>query len=416
MTPLRPNNTAPKIQMGNFRSPSSTNDIGFCLLPSELIERILLGLALPEIIRFKLVTKNIAAIISNRDFVRQFNSRWGSTTWLFLYKKRRRCDSVLDGFADQSDRWFRFSISDLLKPVIFPGEDLFFLTASGNLFLFASNTLQSVITVNMVTNTVKKIPPSPLGRRGTCSWRRSGMKLVPGPTGSEYFRFLFAELVDNRPVVFEYDSEIAKWRSMEAKEDVRSLPRVDEREGNYIFLTLINRVSESVVIAIKPESNTPLILRPRLDGRRNENRQLTVGFSWGNRIDLLHVYGDGFMMIVKSDGLDRANSGGVRMLSRIEMWGMGIDGRQWEFISELPNSLMQQINKPYGVMTGCLEVRNCIIKAVLMSNFEGLWDIIWVCYDIGRKEWKWVPLPDCKMKGLNMAGIAFSSGLTLSCN
>ena len=242
------------------------------------------------------------------------------------------------------------------------------------------------------------------------------MKLVPGPTGSEYFRFLFAELVDNRPVVFEYDSEIAKWRSMEAKEDVRSLPRVDEREGNYIFLTLINRVSESVVIAIKPESNTPLILRPRLDGRRNENRQLTVGFSWGNRIDLLHVYGDGFMMIVKSDGLDRANSGGVRMLSRIEMWGMGIDGRQWEFISELPNSLMQQINKPYGVMTGCLEVRNCIIKAVLMSNFEGLWDIIWVCYDIGRKEWKWVPLPDCKMKGLNMAGIAFSSGLTLSCN
>ncbi|KAM6584491.1 hypothetical protein CsatB_011493 [Cannabis sativa] len=397
--------------MGNFKTPS-TNDIGFCLLPSELIERILIGFALPEIIRFKLVTKNIAAIISNHDFVRQFNSRWGSSTWLFLFKKRRRCDSVLDGFADQADRWFRFSISDVLKPAIFPGEDLFFLTASGNLFLFASNTLQSVITVNLVTNTVKKIPPSPLGRRGTCSWRRSAMKLVPGPIGSDHFRFFFAELVEQRVIVFVYESEIDKWRSMEAQQDVGIMPRVDEREGNFIFLTLINRASESIIIAIKLDTNTPIILRPRFDGRRNENRQLTVGFSWGNRIDRLHVYGDGLMMIVKSDG---ANSGsGVRMLSGVEMWGLGLEGNEWEFISELPCTVMQKITKPYGVMTGCLEGKNGIIKGVLMSNCEGLWDIIWICYDIRSKEWKWVPLPDCKMKGLNMAGIAFSSGLTLS--
>ncbi|EXB76265.1 hypothetical protein L484_025621 [Morus notabilis] len=398
--------------MANCRIPS-TNAIGFCLLPSELIERILLCLALPEIIRFKLVSKSAAEIICNRDFIRQCNSQWSSATWLFLYKKRRRCDSVLDGFADHSDRWFQFSISDLLRPAIFPGEDLFFLTASGNLFLFASNTLQSVITVNLVTNTVKKIPPSPLGRRGTCSWRRSGMKLVPSPTGSVNFRFLFAELVENRAIVFEYNSESETWRSMEAKESDGSLPRVGERQGDYIFLSLINRVSESVIVAIKLQSSTPIILQPRFEGRRNDNGRLTVGFSWGNGIDRLHVYGDGFMMIVKSDGVYQTGTR-VRMLSGIEMWGMGLDGRQWEFISELPNSLMLKINKPYGAMTGCLEGRNGRIKAVLMSNFEGLWHIIWVCYDMERKEWTWVPLPDCKMKGLNMAGIAFSCGLSLS--
>ncbi|XP_024023056.1 uncharacterized protein LOC21408309 [Morus notabilis] len=366
--------------MANCRIPS-TNAIGFCLLPSELIERILLCLALPEIIRFKLVSKSAAEIICNRDFIRQCNSQWSSATWLFLYKKRRRCDSVLDGFADHSDRWFQFSISDLLRPAIFPGEDLFFLTASG--------------------------------RRGTCSWRRSGMKLVPSPTGSVNFRFLFAELVENRAIVFEYNSESETWRSMEAKESDGSLPRVGERQGDYIFLSLINRVSESVIVAIKLQSSTPIILQPRFEGRRNDNGRLTVGFSWGNGIDRLHVYGDGFMMIVKSDGVYQTGTR-VRMLSGIEMWGMGLDGRQWEFISELPNSLMLKINKPYGAMTGCLEGRNGRIKAVLMSNFEGLWHIIWVCYDMERKEWTWVPLPDCKMKGLNMAGIAFSCGLSLS--
>ncbi|KAL5572738.1 hypothetical protein UlMin_022335 [Ulmus minor] len=398
--------------MGTCRT-SSTNALGFCLLPSELIERILLCLALPEIIRFKLVSKTVSAIVSNRDFIRHCNSRWSSSTWLFLYKKRFRRDSLLDGFTDQSDQWFRFSISDLLTPVIFPGEDLFFLTASGNLFLFASNTLQSVITVNLVTNTVKKIPPSPLGRRGTCSWRRSGMKLVPGPVGSGNFRFLFAELVENHPVVFEYESEFDTWRSMVAEETNESLPRAVDQEGDCIYLSAKNRTSENIVIAIRSRSNTPLILRPRFDGRVNESRQLTVGFSRGNNIDRLHVYGDGFMMIVKSDGIDRTNTR-VKVLSGIEIWGLELDGRQWKLLSKLPNTLMEHIKKPYGVMMGCLEERNGKIKGVLMSNFEGSWDIIWLNYDIERKEWTWVPLPDCKMKGLNMAGIALSSGLTLS--
>lgn len=380
--------------MNNCRVPS-TNTIGFCLLPSELIERILLRLALPEIIRFKLVSKTVSEIVCNRDFVRQCNSQWRPATWLFVYKKRRRCDSVLDGFSDRSDRWFRFSISDLLKPAIFPGEDLFFLTASGNLFLFASNTLQSVITLDLVTNTVKKIPPSPLGRRGTCSWRRSGMKLVPNKNGSGHFRFVFAELVETRPVVFEYDSETDTWRSTEATDDP-----TPERESlaftrDHVFLTLINRGRESVVISVNSRDEAPAILRPR--------------FSWGNGIDRLHVYGDGFMMVVRSDGAGE----GKRIVVGIEMWGLGTRGTRWEFVSELPGDLLGRAKKPYRVMTGCLEGNNGTIKGVLMSNYEGLWDIIWVSFDFETREWKWVPLPECKMKGLNMAGIAFSSALTM---
>ncbi|KAH7511862.1 hypothetical protein FEM48_Zijuj12G0027700 [Ziziphus jujuba var. spinosa] len=398
--------------MGNCRTSPTNNTIGFCLLPSELIERILLCLALPEIIRFKLVSKTVASIISHQDFVRQYNLRLSSTTWLFLFKKRCHRYSLLDGFAERSDRWFRIPISNLLKPFIFPGEDLFFLTAGGNIFLFASNSHQAVITVNLVTNTVRKIPPTPLGPRGTCSWRRSGMKLLPGPIGSEYFRFLFAELVENRPVVFEYDSETDKWQSMVAKEDDAGSLRVSERVGDHIFLSVMHGANESSVIAIKSPNNTPVILRPRFDGRTGEDRQLTVGFSWGKSIDRLHVCGDGYMMIAKSDGVDGANTR-VRMLKDIEMWGLGLNGRNWEMISKLHGKLMEQIKKPYGVMMGCLEGINGTINAVLMSNLEGLWDIIWLQYDIVGRQWTWVPLPDCRMKGLNMAGIAVSSGLTL---
>ena len=145
------------------------------------MQNIFLSLVLPEIIRLKLVSKSFSHIISDHNFLRECNLRSSSTTWLFVYKKRWLRDAVLHSFTDRSDRWFRIPISRLLKPINFHGEDLYFLMASGNFFMFASNTVREIIAVNLVTMTVKRIPPSPLGPRGTSSWRRSGMKLVTRP-------------------------------------------------------------------------------------------------------------------------------------------------------------------------------------------------------------------------------------------
>ena len=395
--------------MDNHRN-STTSAIGFCLLPSELIQNILLYLVLPEIIQLKLVSKSIAHLISDQDFIREYNTRSRSTTWLFVYKKRWPRDLMLHGFTDQSERWFQIPIAKSLRPIVSPGEDLYFLTASGNFFLFVSNTMKVVISVNLVTKTVKKIPPSPLGPRGTSSWRRSGMKLVAGPPGSDHFRFLFVELVENRPILFVYDSQSEKWESMEVKENVANLPCLSERESHYIYLSVINGRSESVLIVVNSHGTTskPLILRPRFGGGGVDDGQLTVRFSWGNVIDRLHVYGDGHMMIMISDGIDKM------MLTGIELWGLRLDGRYWQYISKVPSKLMEQIKKPYGVMVGCLEERDGIVRAALMSNFEGLWNIIWLTYDIKTRHWIRVIVPDCKMKGSNMAGIAFSSGITLS--
>lgn len=397
--------------MGICRTTNTS--VGFCLLPSELIQRILLCLALPEIIQFKLVSKTIASsIISDQDFIRQFNSQWNSTTWLFLYKKRWRSNSLIEGFSDRSNRWFQISISNLLKPFISPGEDLFFLTASGNFFLFASNTRKIVITVNLLSKTVKKIPPSPLGPRGTCLWRRSGMKLVPGSNGWDHFRFLFAELVENRPIVFEYNSETDTWQTMEADENVSTS---SSRGVDDIFLSIMSDTRESIVIAVKLKSNErPIILRPRFNNTTgNQNERLTIGFNWGSVVDRLHVYGDGYMMVVNSNRVDHEEIMKVKMLNGIEIWGLGLNGREWDLISKLPNELVEKVKKPYGVIMGCLEGRKEVIRVVLMSNYEGLWDIIWVCYDIERSQWSLIPLSDCKMKGFNMAGIAFSYGLNL---
>ncbi|KAK2646081.1 hypothetical protein Ddye_021276 [Dipteronia dyeriana] len=272
----------------------------------------------------------------------------------------------------------------------------------------------------MIRKTVKEIPPSPLGPRGTSSWRRSGMKLVAEP---DRFRFLFAELVDDRPVLFEYSSEADIWRSMEAKENTGNLPCGNEGEGDCIFLNVTNRPNGSVVVALGSQSNNapPVIIRPRIDvgGNNNDDRQqVAVGFSnWGSSTDRQHVYGDGHMVIIRSTGVDDESSSEARSerkLRSIEVWGLSRNGENWEYISRVPSDLMQKISKDYGVMMGCLEKADWVIKIVLMSNNECLWQIFWLSYDMETNSWTWIPLPDCNMNGLNMAGIAFSRGLTLS--
>ncbi|XP_020221477.1 uncharacterized protein LOC109804111 [Cajanus cajan] len=385
--------------MDNHRNPTPKNAIGLCLLPQELIQNIFLSLVLPEIIRLKLLNKSFSRIISDHAFVRQCNHLSTSTTWLFVYKKRWLRDAVLHAFTDRSsDRWFRIPIADLLKPAHFHGEDLYFLAASNNVFLFASNTVREVVAVNLVAVTVKRIPPSPLGPRGTSSWRRSGMKLVADPSGSGQFRFMFAEFVANRPVLFVYDSGSDTWQSREAEESV-----VAPRGGGHVFLNVVHGPRESVLVASSGERSAPVVLRPRFDEGRTGN--LTVGFSWGSVIDRLHVYGDGYMMIVKSEG----DGEGARVLKGVELWGLGLEGRKWELVS----AARGVIRKPYAAMMGCLEEKNGVVKAALVSNCEGLWDMTWLSFDTKWNHWTWMPLPDCKMKGWNMAGISFSSGLTL---
>ncbi|KAJ4845704.1 hypothetical protein Tsubulata_042417 [Turnera subulata] len=400
---------------GNL-SKANAAAIGFCLLPSELIQNILLYLALPEIMHVKSLNKSIADIVSCRDFVREYNSQSSSRTWLFVYKKRWHRDAILHGFTDQSNRWFSIQIASFFKLLICPGENIYFLTASGNFFLFVCNTRREVIAVNFVTKTVKRIPSSPLGPRGTSSWRRSGMKLVSGP---DHFRFLFAELVDGHPVLFVYSSETDRWQSVEAREEGLDVyPRGNQVAADHIFLNVVNGPHESMVIAVDLDGDdAPIILRPRFyHGQNGRQPQSTVvGFSLENIFDRMYVYGDGQVLIIKSKGGHHDDvDAGVRTVNGIELWGLGLDGRHWVYLSKVPCEIVDQIKKPYRVMRGCLQRRNGIIRVCLLSNFEGSWDIIWLSYDIKRSHWTWVPLPEYKTTGLNMAGIAFSSGLTLS--
>ncbi|KAK8602188.1 hypothetical protein V6N13_058160 [Hibiscus sabdariffa] len=393
---------------GCQNSDTNTTALGFCLLPSELIQSILFSLALPEIVRMKLVNKFLAYLISDRDFIRQCNLRSRSATWLFVYKKRWRHDAAIHGFSDQSNSWFKVCIDELMKQALFyPGEDVYLLTASGNIFLFASNNQKVVIAVNLVSKTVKKIPPCPLGPRGTSSWRRSGMKLVPEPSGSGHFRFLFVELVETTPVVFEYNSETEKWHCREARES-----NGNNQRNDCMFLNAHNSPHESLVVAVGSEQTPPFILRPRLG---NGQHQPATTSNWANINDRRHVYGDGHMMILKSTGVDGSDRRrAAKALSSIEIWGISLKSGNWEHVSNVPSEIMEQIGTPYGVMIGCLEARNGIIRAVLMSNFEGLWDITWLACEKQSNIWNWMSLPDCKMKGANLAGITFSSGLSLT--
>ncbi|KAL5729479.1 hypothetical protein ACHQM5_002422 [Ranunculus cassubicifolius] len=383
----------------------TSNAVGFYLLPSELIEDILLRLALPEIFRLKSVSKTITSAINGNEFRSEFNLRSSSDTWLFVYQKRSLRDSVLYGFTHRSNQWFKIPVAMFLFPIVPPGEDLYFLAASGGFFLFSSNNCRELIVVHLPSKAVRKIPPSPLGPRGTSSWRRSGLKLIAGPPGSNRFRFLFAELHENRPVLFEYSSDNDTWRSLEAQEDGGS-----RHPEGAVFLSVVHRRNDSIVLAVYPNHDTPVILRPRFEAGAIDER-LAIGFSTSNAISRLHVYGDSCMVIVRSEGIDQSQK--VRRFACIEMWGLNVNERGWKFISKVPDCVLDKVRKPYWAMMGCLEETDGVIRIVLVTNYEGVWDLMWICYDMGTKKWSWIPLPEFRIKGLNMAGITLSSGLTL---
>lgn len=234
------------------------------------------------------------------------------------------------------------------------------------------------------------------------------MKLVAGsPPETGHFRFMFAEFVDNRPVLFVYDSIADKWEAMEA-EGTRSFEKKKEEDDARVFLNVINGPRESVVVVASTGKyyGAPVVVRPRLEG---EGEIGGVGLS----MDRLHVYGDGYMMVIRSEseGGKRKN---MRVLKGIEMWGLGLEGRVWEYISSVPCEVMKKIERGFGVMMGCLEERNGVIRAALVSNWEGLWDIIWMWFDKNTHQWGCITLPHCNMKAYNLAGITFSSGLTLA--
>ncbi|RWR73245.1 F-box domain-containing protein [Cinnamomum micranthum f. kanehirae] len=181
-------------------------------------------------------------------------------------------------------------------------------------------------------------------------------------------------MYENRPVLFAYCSETDTWRSAVAAEDDVGVTR--SGENNIIFLSVIHRRRESVIIsAAGPESERPIVFRPRFDGGVEG---LAVGLIAGDAADRLHVYGDGKMAVVRSDG--EVGSMRVRafVIICIELWGVSLDGNGWDFICRVPKKLIERIKKPYGVMMGCLEERDGVVRVVLLSNYEGLWDLIWL--------------------------------------
>ncbi|XP_023636711.1 uncharacterized protein LOC17882329 [Capsella rubella] len=363
-------------------SKDTNTSIGFCLLPSELIQNILFHLCIPEIIRMKLLNKYVLTTISDRSFIRQLNDGSQRDTWIFVYTRRwRRDNGVLHGFSDRSVRWFKIPVAEILAGEIRPGEDLYLLTASGP--------------------------------RGTSSWRRSGMKLVPDPSSPSHFRFMFAEMVNNRPVLFTYHSYTATWYTKEA-EDTNNWAY--EKNSNVLFLSLSNRPHESTVMSVvdggSMTNQFPTILRPSMNQGAIGQCPSSVGFSRNDlESQLLHIHGDEYKVVIRLDRVH--NSKMNKIMKSLEVWEISSNGEKWELVSRAPSEVISK--KPCGVMMGCLERRLGVIRVALMTNHEGLWNIIWLDYDKHKDKWELVPLPDCRfLQGSNMAGISFSSGLTFS--
>ncbi|KAG8056036.1 hypothetical protein GUJ93_ZPchr0001g30932 [Zizania palustris] len=383
-------------------SPASavTTALGpLLLLPSELLHDILIRLALPELLRVRSVARPLSHVISSPDFRRLYHLSSASSgpgpaaAWLLVFKKLRPRDAALRGFHGPSGRWFRIPVSAILAPAVPPGEDLYFLAASGSSFLFAANGRRELVVVDLSAHAARRLPPSPLGPRGTSSWRRFGLKLVADPPGSSQFRFLFAELVNNSAFLFEYQSETDTWQSSEAVQ-VEGASAAAGPDGT--FLCAAHAGPDCVMVYSGPGVERPVFFRPRFPQNQNG-------------ADRLHVYGDGRAAVVRSTVIDEPSRSRVKVVAGVDLYGFVSVGGDWQLVSTVPGELIEGFRKPYAVMTGLLSEREGMVRLVLISNCRGAWDIVWLSYDLAHGEWRWVPVPDWGTKGLNMAGIAVSS-------
>ncbi|KAJ3695345.1 hypothetical protein LUZ60_000722 [Juncus effusus] len=392
--PCKPQ-SAPSPMLSALQSPPATSTaLGLPLLPCELLHEILFRLPLPDLHRLRSVSHHLSALVSSPDFRRLYhlNSSLSSSSWLFILSKRPPRESILRGFHSSSSLWcFRFPLLSLQ-----PFDDPYFLAASGPFFLFASNSRRDLVSIHLPSGSIHRVPPSPLGPCGTSSWRRSALKLTADPN-SHRFRFLFAEMYNSLPYLFEYRSDTATWHASEAV--FASSGRRYDSDPLNVYLHLAHTGTESLVLCTGPRTNGPLLLRPRF----TEN---PLG------PDRLHVYGDGNMAIIKSVPMEEGSSRvrvRTRVLTGIELWGISSDGTEWVLKSRVCREMIEGIKKPYGVMMGCMAEREGVVRLVLMSNCRGAWDLVWLSYNRAQTQWRWIPVPDCGTKGLNMAGIALSS-------
>ncbi|XP_066312215.1 uncharacterized protein [Miscanthus floridulus] len=382
------------------------------LLPSELLHEILLRLAVPELLRVRSVARPLSGLISSPDFRRLYHLSSASSggggpaaAWLLLFKKLPPRDAAIRGFHGPSGRWFRIPVSAILAPAVPPGEDLYFLAASASSFLFAANGSRELVVVDLTARAARRLPPSPLGPRGTSSWRRFGLKLVADPPGSNRFRFLFAELVNNTPFLFEYRSETDTWQESEAVLAEEGAEPAAAPDGDGTYLCAAHAGPDCVMVYAGPRADDrPVFFRPRFPNAA----------AAGHGGDRLHVYGDGSAAVVRSAAIDDPTSRTrVKVVTGVDLYGFGAGGSvggDWELVASVPGDLVEGFRKPYAVMTGLLAEREGVVRLVLISNCRGAWDLVWLSYDRARREWRWVPVPDWgSSKGLNMAGIAVSS-------
>ncbi|KAF3339616.1 F-box domain-containing protein [Carex littledalei] len=361
-----------------LQASTSTSTLGFLLLPSELLHEILFRLPLPDLHRLRSVSHLLSSLVLSPDFRRLYHlhSSLSSSSWLFLLSRRPPRDYFLLGFHSPSSLWsFRLPLRSLPR-----FDDPYFLASSGPFFLFASNLRRDLVSFHLPSSSLLRLPLSPLGPRGTSSWRRSSLKLSADPT-SHRFRFLFAEMYNHLPYLFEYRSDTNTWHASEAV-PINS-DRLFSPDPLNVYLHMAHTGTESLVLCTAPGTNGPLLLRPRF----TEN-------PFGS--DQLHVHGDGNMVLIKSVPIEEGSGSRVRVRMRvligIELWGISSDGTEWVLTSRVCSEMIEEVKKPFGVMMGCMAEREGVVRVVLMSNSKGAWDLVWLSYNRAKCVWSWVPV------------------------
>jgi hypothetical protein len=174
---------------------------------------------------------------------------------------------------------------------------------------------------------------------------------------------MFAELVNNTPFLFEYQSDTDTWQSSEA-----ALAAGPSAPGgpDGTYLCAAHAGPDCVMVYSGPGADRPVFFRPRFP------------HNLGGHGDRLHVYGDGSAVVVRSTAVEAR----TKVVAGVELYGFGPEvGGDWQLVSTVPAELVEGFRKPYAVMTGLLAEREGVIRLILISNCRGAWDLVWLSYE-----------------------------------
>ncbi|EFJ17613.1 hypothetical protein SELMODRAFT_114553 [Selaginella moellendorffii] len=347
-------------------------------LPEHLLERVLLRLPLPSLLKFRTVCRAWRSLLCSDGFLESYSSISPQGPWFFMFTNHDYKDGST--FNPISNTWHHIPLPS------FPVNERYIpVAAAGGLICFCASTdgQKNFAVCNLITATWRKLPPM---NNNPTYLETVGMVVDKG-TG--LYKVVVAgnhEISVDDITTEVYESGLDTWRM------TSSMPRgADPLLGTITCNGVLYSwcCDPDGLVAYDTYKDTwSLIQTPTPDSLVSN----TILESRGR-----------IMMV---GGLQEGN-----ITSAICVWLLNVERMEWVEVDKMPESLCQEFlgDRTYFMCVGTNDV-------VLLYIGGGLRDMPMLLYDLAERQWSRVPdctLPDERLIDGLIDGISFEPRLDI---